>query len=389
MLKARNVTHFDYEAYWVTIPQKKAEETDNFDAINNRKECCLTQIVAVRYAYLVKVDVFPDEKYLEMFERRRNLTVDPLDPNGYTDAIFSSTLANLSIPIHLMNDKTYGQLVNIKGFPWEKLHPELVRIMENHDLWESRYIQEQIIKSSSKSPDEMPEILPKDTVKPGNCRDTYHFPLFTEMYTQQWIEEAEFVDNWFKSGNDQVYDDRNGRPEPVPTTDINLWQYGMEQSWLATIDYYLYPRKCVGYPAHTGLDVGGHFFTVRYRWEEQAALKPHHDNSLYSINLALNQIGVDFEGGGTRFLRFNCSELNMDVGTIMAHPGKVTHFHEGRHTTSGTRYILVGFVNANYALIERRSKALLPGKEVIDEDERQHFIKTSRTDDCYPKTNSI
>ena len=46
----------------------------------------------------------------------------------------------------------------------------------------------------------MPEILPKDTVKPGNCRDTYQMPMFTKMFCEQWIEEAEHVDNWFDSG---------------------------------------------------------------------------------------------------------------------------------------------------------------------------------------------
>ena len=103
-------------------------------------------------------------------------------------------------------------------------------------------------------------------------------------------------------GNDGVYDDRNKRREEVPTTDVNLWQYGLEETWLAIINFYVYPRKCTFF-GHPGLDTGGHFFTVRYRAEEQPALKPHHDNSLYSLNLALNKIGQDFEGGGTFFLR--------------------------------------------------------------------------------------
>ena len=66
-------------------------------------------------------------------------------------------------------------------------------------------------------------------------------------------------------GNDAVYDDRNGRQEDVPTTDINLWQYGLEETWLAVINFYVYPRKCTFFPGHPGLDTGGHFFTVRYR----------------------------------------------------------------------------------------------------------------------------
>ena len=64
------------------------------------------------------------------------------------------------------------------------------------------------------------------------------------------IEEAEWVDNWFKSGNAAVYDQRNKRKEAVPTTDINLWQYGLEEMWMAVINYYVYPRKCVVYPGN-------------------------------------------------------------------------------------------------------------------------------------------
>ena len=49
-----------------------------------------------------------------------------------------------------------------------------------------------------KSENNKPEILPKDTIKPGNCPDTYQMPMFTEKFCQDMIDEAEFVDNWFE-----------------------------------------------------------------------------------------------------------------------------------------------------------------------------------------------
>ena len=100
-----------------------------------------------------------------------------------------------------------------------------------------------------------------------------------------------------------MYDGRNGRNEAVPTVDVNLWQIGLEEVWLAVVNFYVHPMKMTVYPAQTRAATGGHFFVVRYRADEQPALKPHDDNSVYSINLALNQIGKDFTGGGTRFLR--------------------------------------------------------------------------------------
>ena len=36
-------------------------------------------------------------------------------------------------------------------------------------------------------------------------------------------------------------------------------------------------------------------FVVRYRPDEQPDLKPHHDSSTYTINLALNRPGIDYE----------------------------------------------------------------------------------------------
>ena len=101
------------------------------------------------------------------------------------------------------------------------------------------------------------------------------------------------------------------------------------------------------------MDLGGHFFTVRYRWEEQPSLKPHHDNSLYTLNLALNKHGRDFDGGATHFVRQNCTDYTAEPGTFLAHPGRVTHYHEGKATTSGTRYIMISFVNAAYPCFER------------------------------------
>ena len=92
----------------------------------------------------MKIDIIPDMNYREMFENK-NITKDKIDPNGQADSFFSGTIINdLELPIHLINSKTYGQIVNVKEVPDNKLNPELTRIMENHDLWEKRYIQDQV-----------------------------------------------------------------------------------------------------------------------------------------------------------------------------------------------------------------------------------------------------
>lgn len=40
-------------------------------------------------------------------------------------------------------------------------------------------------------------------------------------------------------------------------------------------------------------------FVVRYKPDEQPSLRPHHDSSTYTINLALNTPKVDFEVSST------------------------------------------------------------------------------------------
>ena len=128
--------------------EKEKESTETFNTIIKKKNYENDiQIRAVRYAFLVKIDILPHMNYREMFENV-NITKDETDPNGQADSFFSATLTNdMNIPIHLINGKTYGQLVNVKNIPEDKLHPELTRIMENHDLWEKRYIQEQASKT--------------------------------------------------------------------------------------------------------------------------------------------------------------------------------------------------------------------------------------------------
>ncbi len=100
-------------------------------------------------------------------------------------------------------------------------------------------------------------------------------------------------------------------------------------------------------------------FVVRYRLDEQTFLRPHHDASTYSIDLAMNERGVDFtvspnnnnkpnlhcQGGGVRYVRYNCSVLDHEVGWSLIFPGRLTHLHEGLPITSGVRYVGVAFIN--------------------------------------------
>jgi hypothetical protein len=183
---------------------------------------------------------------------------------------------------------------------------------------------------------------------------------------------------------------------------------GLDRHWLKILDDYIAPvqeKMFIGFyqrvflyrkvtesyryiffqPVQSNM-----MFVVRYRPDEQvlaffssdnlllniqASLRPHHDASTYSIDIALNERGVcrthllmkpifhlqaDYEGGGVRFLRYNCTleadkigncffvlaiKFKLCLGWTMLFPGRLTHLHEGLPTTKGTRYILVSFIN--------------------------------------------
>lgn len=149
---------------------------------------------------------------------------------------------------------------------------------------------------------------------------------------------------WSSGSNN---DDRlTGGYEAVPTRDIHMNQVGFEPHWLNFLQKYVRPfqeKVFLGYyhdPPKSLMN-----FVVRYRPDEQPSLRPHHDSSTYTINLALNQVGKDYEGGGCRFIRYNCSVTETKPGWLLIHPGRLTHFHEGLLVTKGTRYIMISFVD--------------------------------------------
>ena len=79
-------------------------------------------------------------------------------------------------------------------------------------------------------------------------------------------------------------------------------------------------------------------FIIKYDENTQSSLSCHHDASLFSGLIKLNDT---YEGGDTYFHRQKFSNENIPKGDIIVWPGQVTHGHEGRKVTSGTKYNLV------------------------------------------------
>lgn len=131
----------------------------------------------------------------------------------------------------------------------------------------------------------------------------------------------------------------------MPTVDIHMKQVGYEDQWLQLLRTYVGPMTESLFPGYHTKTRAVMNFVVRYRPDEQPSLRPHHDSSTFTLNVALNHKGLDYEGGGCRFLRYDCMISSPRKGWGLLHPGRLTHYHEGLPTTWGTRYIMVSFVD--------------------------------------------
>lgn len=247
--------------------------------------------------------------------------------------IFISNFYLQQIFLHVFNQKTYGHLINSEEFNTALKHPDFYMLKTNQKNWEDRYIHR----------DYFEQLKPNATHKQP-CTDVYWFAIATDSFCQHLIDIVENFGKWSDGTNN---DERlQGGYEAVPTRDIHMNQVGLEAVWLHFLYLYVRPLQEAVYDGYYHNPPKSLMnFVVRYRPDEQPSLRPHHDSSTYTINIALNQVGVDYEGGGCRFIRYNCSVEATQVGWMLMHPGRLTHLHEGLRTTKGTRYIMISFVD--------------------------------------------
>ena len=153
------------------------------------------------------------------------------------------------------------------------------------------------------------------------------------------IELAEKKNAW-SGGGAAYYDERLGAKENHPTQDVYLKTLGIGEEWDRFVMDMIAPlvQEEFGYATKT-VQLS---FIVKYTPDSQSQLGEHHDSSSYSVNICLND---DFEGGGVKFKRQRRFIPHRTPGEMILHPGRVTHIHCAPPVTSGTRYVLVSFIN--------------------------------------------
>lgn len=253
-------------------------------------------------------------------------TASDLDP----DMAFCRLLREKNHFMYVNNQHHFGHLIDSENFETNHLHNELYEIFNNPQDWEKKYLHPNYSRS-----------LQDDAVVETPCPDVYWFPMVTETFCDHLVEEMEHYGQW--SGGKAEDKRLPGGYENVPTDDIHLNQVGLDKMWLHILDKYIMPlttKVFWGYYSNPPRSLLN--FVVKYHPDRQRLLRPHHDSSTFTTNIALNH-PTEFEGGGCRFLRYNCSVLATRKGWMLMHPGRLTHYHEGLPVTKGTRYILVSF----------------------------------------------
>ncbi|XP_051895000.1 procollagen-lysine,2-oxoglutarate 5-dioxygenase 1 isoform X2 [Pristis pectinata] len=248
-----------------------------------------------------------------------------------TDMAFCHNIREQGIFMYLTNRHEFGYILSVANCHTGNLHNDLWQISENQKDWEEKYIH----PNWSKAFEEKTFLQP--------CPDVYWFPIFTERACDDLVEEMEHYGQWSTGGNEDTR--IQGGYENVPTIDIHMNQIGYEKQWQKFLREYIAPLTERFYPGYYTKAFFDLAFVVRYKPDEQPSLMPHHDASTFTVNIALNKVGVDYQGGGCRFIRYNCSIQAPRKGWALMHPGRLTHYHEGLPTTSGTRYIAVSFVD--------------------------------------------
>ncbi|XP_054009537.1 procollagen-lysine,2-oxoglutarate 5-dioxygenase [Hylaeus anthracinus] len=310
--------------FWGTITDDGfyARSFDYIEIVKNERRG-LWNVPFISNCYLINATLISNK------ETRPSYLEDNLD----TDMAFAYANRKRSIFMYVSNRLDFGHLVNPDSYDITLTNPDMYQVFDNKLDWEKKYIHDNYTENFN--PDHTP-------IQP--CPDVYWFPIVNEKFTKELVEIMEAFGKWSDGTNN---DPRlTGGYENVPTRDIHMNQVNYEPHWLYFLKEYVRPLQelvFTGYyhdPPRSLMN-----FVVRYRPDEQPSLKPHHDSSTYTINIALNRVGVDYEGGGCRFIRYNCSVTDTKPGWMLMHPGRLTHYHEGLRVTSGTRYIMISFVD--------------------------------------------
>ena len=151
------------------------------------------------------------------------------------------------------------------------------------------------------------------------------YNFLSEDYCTELIEEAEKFNEWEQLPNDK-FPGKEVRLNKLQTKFFEIYEKAYKEKMVPTIEKYWHPLLTYGIRD---------LFAIKYSLGTQTKLNLHHDMSLVSGSMKLNN---DYTGGVLRFPRQGVDNSQTPVGSIIIWPGQVTHGHECTEITSGVKY---------------------------------------------------
>ena len=156
-------------------------------------------------------------------------------------------------------------------------------------------------------------------------KDMLLVKFMNQSQCERLIEMADDVGDWKELPDDKF-----------PAQEIRMKQLGLWDELASHWENHLYPViEKYWHPIEMyGLRDA---FVMRYSTDTQTSLNLHHDASLVTGSVKLNE---DYEGADLIFPRHNISNKEIPPGWCILFPGQVTHGHECTELTSGVKYSL-------------------------------------------------
>lgn len=156
--------------------------------------------------------------------------------------------------------------------------------------------------------------------------------LLTDFFTKKdcdyIIEKAELINQWEQLPGDKF----PGQELRIKKLDMKLYDLMTEKikaKLYPAIEQYWRPLQMYGIRD---------MFIIKYQHGSQISLPCHHDASLVTITVRLND---EYEGAELYFYRQNFTNKDVKTGEAIIWPGQVTHGHESKPLKSGIKYSLV------------------------------------------------
>uniref|UniRef100_A0A8C5BXP0 procollagen-lysine 5-dioxygenase n=1 Tax=Gadus morhua TaxID=8049 RepID=A0A8C5BXP0_GADMO len=302
-----------------------ARSEDYIDIVQG-KRIGVWNVPFLAHVYLVQGAALRDEL------KEKNLFVlEKLDP----DMALCRHTREMGVFMFITNRQEFGRLISTANYNTSHYNNDLWQIFLNPVDWKEKYIHKNYTSVGQAFRNVFCVLQP--------CPDVFWFPVLSQTACDEIVEEMENYGSW--SGGRHEDKRITGGYETVPTDDIHMKQIGFDKEWLHFIREYISPVTLKVFSGYYTKGFAVMNFVVKYTPGRQSYLRPHHDSSTFTINIALNNKHLDFEGGGCRFHRYNCSIESPRKGWSFMHPGRLTHLHEGLPTTNGTRYIAISFID--------------------------------------------